>query len=77
MTRRRFLALCAAILGGALAGCQSLTAKRTEYYEPTKETLHTREDGNVVGALKSEIIREGTRDEGDKSFCFGLFNFND
>ena len=70
MTRRRFLTLLAGLLG--LAGCHTVTLTKVDYYEPTKETLHTREDGNVVGALKSEIIRSGARDEGDKTFAFGV-----
>jgi len=75
MTRRRFLALCAAVLGGALLGCTSQRIKHYEFYEPTKDTIHQREDGYFVGALKAETTRDGSRDEGDKSFCFGIFNF--
>lgn len=77
MKRLTFPVLCAAILGGVLAGCTNQKILHKEFYEPTKETLHQREDGYYVGALKSETTRSGSRDEGDKSFCFGLFNFND
>jgi len=72
MTRRLFLVLCAAVLGGVQAGCANQKTLHKEFYEPTSETLHRREDGYFVGALKSETVREGSRDEGDKTFAFGL-----
>jgi len=75
VTRRRFLALCAAVLCGALGGCYSQQITHREFYEPNEKTMHTREDGYAVGALKSETTRDGSRDEGDKSYCFGLINF--
>ena len=63
------------ILAAALCGCfgnQSLVTR--EFYEPTKETLTRREDGLAVGAIKSETIKSGSRDEGDKALALGLVN---
>ncbi len=74
MTRRRFLALCAAILCGALAGCFSQQVIERSFYEPTKDTLTKRADGYVCGAIKTETTRSGSRDEGDKEYTVGLIN---
>ena len=49
------------------AGCQSVN--RVEYYEPTEATLHEREDGLKVGAVKSETVKSGQPDwSGNKTF---------
>ena len=63
------------VLTAALCGCmgnQSLVTR--EFYEPTKETLTRREDGYAVGAIKSETVKSGSRDEGDKALALGLVN---
>ena len=63
------------VLAATLCGClgnQSLVTR--EFYEPTKETLTRREDGLAVGAIKSETIKSGSRDEGDKALALGLVN---
>ena len=63
------------VLAAALCGClgnQSLVTR--EFYEPTQETLTRREDGYVCGAIKSETIKSGSRDEGDKALALGLVN---
>ena len=62
-------------LAAALGGCLgNQVLKSYEYYEPTKETLTRREDGLAVGAIKSETIKSGSRDEGDKALAVGLVN---
>ena len=63
------------VLAATLCGClgnQSLVTR--EFYEPTQETLTRREDGYVCGAIKSETIKSGSRDEGDKALALGLVN---
>ena len=67
--------VCGCFLAAALCGCmgnQSLVTR--EFYEPTKETLTRREDGYSVGAVKSETIKSGSRDEGDKALAVGFVN---
>ena len=40
-----------------------------EFYEPNPDTIHRREDGLTVGALKSETTKSGSPDwSGNKSF---------
>ena len=64
-------------LGGLLAaGCANQNTVQREFYEPTQETLTRREDGYAVGAIKSETIRSGSRDEGDRDYAVGLVNIN-
>ena len=63
------------IFAAALCGClgnQSLVTR--EFYEPNENTLTRREDGYVCGAIKSETIKSGSRDEGDKALAVGLVN---
>ena len=63
------------VLAAALGGCLgNQITKSYEFYEPTKETLTRREDGYAVGAIKSETIKSGSRDEGDKALALGLVN---
>lgn len=76
MKRLAILVPCAALVCG-VAGCKTQTLTHREFYEPNKDTLHVREDGYAVGAIKSETVRSGSRDEGDKTFAFGLLNVND
>ena len=67
--------VCGCVLATAFCGCmgnQSLVTR--EFYEPTKETLTRREDGYAVGAIKSETVKSGSRDEGDKALALGLVN---
>ena len=59
----------------ALVGClgdQSLVTR--EFYEPNEKTFTRREDGYSVGAVKSETIKSGSRDEGDKALAVGFVN---
>ena len=43
--------------------------RTVEYYEPTDATLHEREDGLKVGAVKSETVKSGQPDwSGNKTF---------
>ena len=71
MTRAAFILA----LGGLLAsGCANQNVVERTFYEPTKETLTRREDGYAVGAVKSETIKSGSRDEGDKALALGLVN---
>ena len=53
----------------ALGGCASQEIIQREYYEPTDATLHEREDGLKVGAVKSETVKSGQPDwSGNKTF---------
>ena len=61
----------AAVVGGCLG---QQTVKIMEFYEPNKDTLTRREDGYAVGAIKSETVKSGSRDEGDRDFAIGLVN---
>lgn len=71
MTRVAFILA----LGGLLAaGCANQNVVERTFYEPTKETFTRREDGYAVGAVKSETIKSGSRDEGDKALALGLVN---
>ena len=71
MTRAAFILA----LGGLLAaGCANQNVVERTFYEPTKETFTRREDGYAVGAVKSETIKSGSRDEGDKALALGLVN---
>ena len=67
---RRLLSLCAACAAlVALCGCASQTTRVVEFYEPTEATIHERDDGIKVGALKSETIKSGQPDwSGNKTF---------
>lgn len=61
--------LCGCLLASAVAGCASQMIVQQEFYEPRAETLHRREDGLAVGALKSETRKSGSPDwSGNKSF---------
>ena len=62
-------------LAAALGGCLGNQLVKTyEFYPPDKDTLTRREDGYVCGAIKSETIKSGSRDEGDKALALGLVN---
>lgn len=57
------------VLAGLLAGCASQHIVSQEFYEPNPDTIHRREDGLTVGALKSETTKLGSPDwSGNKSF---------
>ncbi len=65
------LVLCCAACGAVsfLSGCASQTLRTIEYYEPTDSTLHERDDGLKVGAVKSETVKSGQPDwSGNKTF---------
>ena len=64
------LVLCGGVLSAVLlSGCASQTMRMIEYYEPTDATLHEREDGLKVGAVKSETVKSGQPDwSGNKTF---------
>ena len=63
------------VLAAALGGCLGNQLIKTyEFYPPEKDTLTRREDGYVCGAIKSETIKSGSRDEGDKALALGLVN---
>ena len=66
----RRLVLCGGVLSAVLpSGCASQTLRTVEYYEPTEATLHEREDGLKVGAVKSETVKSGQPDwSGNKTF---------
>jgi len=68
--------LCGGAISAALSGCFSQQITERSFYEPTQETLTKRSDGFVCGAVKSETIKSGSRDEGDKDFTYGLININ-
>ena len=73
--KRRFKFLCGCALAAALQGCignQQIVTR--EFYEPTKDTFTRRDDGYAVGAVKSETVKSGSRDEGDKALAIGLVN---
>lgn len=73
-------ALAASVLlavGAALCGCYGQRVTVREFYEPTSETLTRRDDGLAVGAVKSETIKSGSRDEGDRDYTIGLINLNE
>ena len=60
-------AACAAL--SAMCGCASQVCRVYEYYEPTEATIHERDDGIKIGALKSETIKSGQPDwSGNKTF---------
>ena len=64
------LVLCGGVLSAVLlSGCASQTLRTFEYYEPTDATLHERDDGLKVGAIKSETVKSGQPDwSGNKTF---------
>ena len=64
------LVLCGGVLSAVLlSGCASQTLRTVEYYEPTDATLHKRDDGLKVGAVKSETVKSGQPDwSGNKTF---------
>ena len=64
------LVLCGGVLSAVLfSGCASQTLRTVEYYEPTDATLHERDDGLKVGAVKSETVKSGQPDwSGNKTF---------
>ena len=64
------LVLCGGVLSAVfLSGCASQTLRTIEFYEPTEATLHEREDGLKVGAVKSETVKSGQPDwSGNKTF---------
>lgn len=67
--RRLVPVLCGGVLAAVLSGCASQTLRTVEYYEPTEATLHEREDGLKVGAVKSETVKSGQPDwSGNKTF---------
>jgi hypothetical protein len=52
-----------------LAGCATQKIVQREFYPPDESTLHVREDGMRIGALKSETTKSGQPDwSGNKSF---------
>ena len=57
--------LCGGVLAAVLCGCASQTITERHYYEPTEETAFKREDGLIVGAVKSEVIKAGAPDWSD------------
>lgn len=65
----RRLVLCGGVLVAAFlsGGCASQVCRVTEYYEPTEATAFKREDGLIVGAVKSEAIKDGQPDWSPKS----------
>ena len=68
------LVLCGGVLSAALlSGCASQTMRTVEYYEPTDATLHEREDGLKVGAVKSETVKSGQPDWSGNT-TFSLFS---
>ena len=72
--KRLFMCALAGLALAGLAGCFSQEVLQREFYEPTDKTLTKREDGYIVGAIKSESTRSGSRDEGNKEFNIGLIN---
>ena len=67
----RRLVLCCAACGAVslLCGCASQRVVERRYYRPTAEASRVREDGERVGALKSETIKSGSPDwSGNKTF---------
>lgn len=70
------LVLLGGVLASVLAGCASQKIIQQEFYEPNPDTIHKREDGLTVGALKSETTKSGSPDwSGNKSFSiFGIGN---
>ena len=64
------LVMCGGVLSAVLlSGCASQTLRTVEYYEPTEVTLHERDDGLKVGAVKSETVKSGQPDwSGNKTF---------
>ena len=74
---RRVATAALLVLSAALCGCTSQRVTVREFYEPTSETLTRRDDGLAVGAVKSETIKSGSRDEGDRDYTLGLINFKE
>lgn len=74
---RRVATAALLVLSAALCGCYSQRVTVREFYEPTSETLTRRDDGLAVGAVKSETIKSGSRDEGDRDYTVGLINLNE
>ena len=64
------LVLCGGVFAAAcLCGCASQRVVERHYYRPTAETSRVREDGERVGALKSETVKSGQPDwSGNKTF---------
>ena len=62
--------LCGGVFAAAcLCGCASQRVVERRYYRPTAEASRVREDGERVGALKSETIKSGSPDwSGNKTF---------
>ena len=65
---------CGGLLLTALCGCFTQSTISREFYEPNDRTITKRDDGYIVGAVKSETTKSGSRDEGDKEFNIGLIN---
>lgn len=63
-----------ALLITLLTGCASQSIVQQEFYEPSESTRVVREDGFVVGALKSETKKTGQPDW-SSSKSFNLFSF--
>ena len=74
---RRVATAALLALSAALCGCYGQRVTVREFYEPTSETLTRRDDGLAVGAVKSETIKSGSRDEGDRDYTLGLINFKE
>lgn len=74
---RRVATAALLVLSAALCGCYSQRVIVREFYAPTSETLTRRDDGLAVGAVKSETIKSGSRDEGDRDYTIGLINLNE
>lgn len=65
---RRLIIIAAAIaIAVAATGCASQVFVERHYYEPTEATAVKRDDGLTVGALKTEITKEGQPDWSSKS----------
>lgn len=74
---RRVATAALVVLSAALCGCYGQRVIVREFYAPTSDTLTHRADGYAVGAVKSETIKSGSRDEGDRDYTVGLINLNE
>ena len=72
--RRLAMMRCGGVAIATFCGCFSQQVIERSFYEPTDKTLTKRDDGYIVGAVKSEATKSGSRDEGDKEFNIGLIN---
>ena len=65
--KRLAVILSASAFSIVLAGCASQSIVTREWYAPDEKTMLKREDGQVVGALKSETVKSGQPDWSTKS----------